>query len=126
MRKTTQYVINGVILEEGEYNTILFLKSKGMRIEVLRPTSIPRSNNPDIMMQNTIWEIKTITTTNLKTIKKRVHKASLQSCNIIFDLRAIRSQDLIVDDLIKRFKSKTSIRKMIIVKDDDTMIDLSK
>ncbi len=118
---------NNVILEEAERKTILLLKEFGFNIEVIRPVNTPKTENPDVLISGTIWEIKTPTTHNLKTIKKRLHKASLQSSCIIFDLRFVKkNQQEIKTYILKQFSNKPRIRKIILITSDNDLVEFSK
>ena len=79
-------------------------------------------------MNGVLWEIKTPITSSQKTIKKRIHKASLQSNHIIFDLRHIKpnAAEQIQKDIIKRFTEKRTLRRMLLISNDGALIDFRK
>ena len=62
---------NGIKLEDHEEKTIRFLLKYGFNIELIRPVSIPKMNNPDILVSGAIWEIKAPTSFNENKLKKR-------------------------------------------------------
>ena len=120
-------VSNGVMLEAHEYDTLLHLTTFGFDIEVINPVNTPKSNNPDIEMLGTIWEIKSPETTNKKTLKKRFHKASMQASNLIFDLRRVRKEDSIVEgDVLSRFDKNANVRRMLLIEKNGEVLDIRK
>ena len=88
-KRAGQTKYNNIKLEEHEINTLMLLNGFGYDIEVLRPMNTPNLNNPDIVMQGSIWEIKAPRSYNQKTLKERIRKASRQANKVIFDLRMI-------------------------------------
>ena len=118
---------NGVKLEPHEEKTATLLMHYGFSIEVIRPTSTPKTHNADILMMGTIWEMKAPTTSNLKTIKKRIHEASEQSGHLIIDLRGVkRDSNKVEKDVIKRFESNSDLRRMILITKDRKVLDFRK
>lgn len=45
-------------LELHEQETIFYLSSFGFDIEVIVPSNMPGTNNPDLLMMGTFWEMK--------------------------------------------------------------------
>ena len=84
-------ITHGVSLQPHELDTVLYLTKFGLDVELIRPSNIPRSNNPDLEMLGTFWEIKSSSNYNEATIKKRFRKSKHQSRGrSIFDLRKIK------------------------------------
>lgn len=68
------------------------------------------------MIGGSIWKTKSPTTSDLKTIKKRMHEASEQATRIIVDLRRVKKNyNKIEKDVIKRFCNKDSFKVMILI-----------
>ena len=128
--KTTKWgsiIRNGVKTDVLEDSTISYLTHFGYDIELIRPTSIEKTNNPDILMFGAIWEIKTLLTSNEKTIKKRFHKASKQASKIIFDLRNIKKDaDVAEKQILKLFVGNGNVSRLMLVKKDGKMLDIFK
>ena len=110
-----------------EEDTINHLISYGFTVDVICPVRTPKMRNPDILIDGAIWEMKSPVSSNLKTIKKRMHEASEQATRIIVDLRRLRKEHKKVEkDIIKRFHSKGSLRRMLLITKDGSVFDYKK
>ena len=122
-----QIIRNGVKTNTLEDGTVLYLARLGYDIELIKPTSIEKTNNPDILMFGAIWEIKTLQTYNSKTIKKRFHKASKQASKIIFDLRNVDRYDKQVEkQIIELFKGNSNVNRLILIRKSGETLDIFK
>ncbi len=118
---------NNVKLEPHEESTILYLSQFGFDIELIRPSSTKKSNNPDILIMGTIWEIKGPESSNETTIKNRFHKASKQSDRVIFDLRRVKKDvNKVEKQVFQLYKGNAKIRRMMIIEKDGTLLDITK
>lgn len=118
---------NGVILEAHEENTAKFLTLYGFKINAIRPLNIPKMKNPDFLIDGAIWEMKAPSTSNLKTIKKRMHNASEQVGRIVIDLRSVgKNYKKVESDIVKRFTSKSVFRAMILITKDGRVFYYNK
>lgn len=118
---------NGVKTEPGEDSTILYLTQFGFDIDLIMPTSIKNMNNPDIMIMNSVWEIKTPSSYSKATIKKRFRKAANQAGRIIFDLRNVKkNSDAVEKQIIDLFSEDGTVRRMIIIEKTGKVIDIFK
>ncbi len=125
--KIGKYHKNGTKPEPHEEDTARLLTSYGFNIEMIKPTNTPRTKNPDFLINGSIWETKSPTTSNLKTIKKRMHEASEQARYIIVDLRRVKNNyNKVEKDIIKRFCNKSSFRTMILVTRDGKAFEYRK
>ena len=127
--KTGHISLNNERLEPHEKSTVQQLASYGFNIEIIKPNNTPHSDNPDLCMLGTIWEMKAPTSSNLKTLKKRFHKASLQADHIIFDLRGINKiadRDKVEKYIIQHFSSSHKLRRLILLKDNQKALDIIK
>ena len=116
-------------LEQHEISTVFCLASFGFDIELLPPTDIPNSNNPDLLLFGTFWEIKRPKNFNKNTIKKRFRKANRQSCGkSIFDLRDINSKNVedAINFIIELFKTTRGISHIMIIVSDSKILDITK
>ena len=114
--KFGRILLNNAFLESHEYRTILFLAEYGFDIEVLCPSGTPKSNNPDIYMLGTIWEIKALFRYNQNTMKRRFKKASHQSDHIIVDLRNIKNDSIEAAKYAKQlFEGSRTLKRMILI-----------
>ena len=126
-KRAGQTKYNNIKLEEHEINTLMLLNEFGYDIEVLRPMNTPNLNNPDIVMQGSIWEIKAPRSYNQKTLKERIRKASRQANKVIFDLRMIGQNRLEARDyLIQLFEGNSHMKRMIIIIDEEKILDIIK
>ena len=118
---------NGTELKPHEEYTANLLKLYGFTIEVIRPTNTPKSKNPDFLIGGAIWETKSPTTSNRKTIRKRMHEASEQANRLIVDLRRVKNDYPKVEkEIIGRFCNKNTFRKMILIKNDGSVWEYRK
>lgn len=118
---------NGIKLELHEEDTANFLRLYGFTIDVICPTSIPKSKNPDFLINGAIWETKSPTTSNRKTLKKRMHEASEQANRLIVDLRRVKNDYRKVEkEIIKRFCNKSEFRRMILIKNNGSVWEYKK
>ena len=125
-KKIGRVLLNNAFLEPHEYRTILFLVEYGFNIEVLRPSGTPESNNPDIFMLGTIWEIKALFKYNQNTMKRRFKKASHQSDHIVIDLRNMKKDSDIAKEYAQQlFEGSRTLKRMILITTDKT-IDIKK
>ena len=115
-------------LEEHEKGTIFYLAKFGFDVEALTPSYVPKSNNPDLLMLGTTWEMKGPLTSNKNTIKKRFRKAVKQSGGrSIFDLRRIQCDDKLIEDFIlELFVTTRGMESIMIIKKDGSLLDIFK
>ena len=125
--KIGRYHKNGIKPEPHEEETAKLLVLYGFDIEIIKPMNTPKTKNPDFLINGSIWETKSPTTSNLKTIKKRMHEASEQAMRVIVDLRRVRNNyNKIEKDIIKRFYDKGSFRIMILITKDGRVFEYRK
>ena len=125
--KIGKIIDNNIKLEAHEYNTILLLIKYGFTIELIKPINTPKSDNPDFLMMGTIWEMKSPKKFNKSTIKKRIKKASKQASHIVFDLRKLKAtREEARLFLVELFEHNHSIRRMILIVDENKVFDFLK
>lgn len=118
---------NGIVLEPHEEDTAKYLVLFGFNIEAIRPTNTPKMKNSDFLINGAIHETKSPTSSNPKTIKKRMHEASEQATRIIVDLRRIRRDyGKTENEIIRRFRNKNTFRVMILIRKDGTVLEYRK
>ncbi|MBQ3261437.1 hypothetical protein IJH29_02150 [Candidatus Saccharibacteria bacterium] len=118
---------NGIRTELAEEKTLKCLTRFGFNIELIRPTSIEKSNNPDALILGTIWEIKSPESSNPNTIKNRLRKAAKQANNIIFDLRNVKRGAVKVKKQIIDFAQEGGkVNHIMIIEKDDTVLDIKR
>ena len=127
-KKYGKVIFGNQNLEQHEISTVFRLASFGFDVETVPPTDIPNSNNPDLIMLGTYWEMKCPREINQTTLQQRFHKACKQSGGkVIFDLRRIDDKSgTIRDYLIKLFRSSRKVNHMIIIENEEKMLDILK
>lgn len=104
----------------------------GFNVEILTPSNIAKSKNPDICMLGTFWEIKTLFTANQNTIKTHFRKALKQANGkAVFDLRYYNKNPAEVKRyILELFATMRGMRRVILIEYDQKMttiaIDLIK
>lgn len=125
--KIGKIIPNGVHLEIHEYNTILFLTSQGINVELLIPSDTPHSKNADLMMLGLIWEMKCPQGTSRHCIERLFRKAAHQAEHIVLDLRLVKINAVVSEDIaIKLFRHSRRVRRIIIITKNGKMLDLKK
>lgn len=114
-----------------ERETVYCLSSFGFDVETVIPSNLPGSNNPDLLMFGTFWEMKGPTTSNEGTIQTKFRKAVKQtngSGKAVFDLRSAKPKERgeIEQLIMKLFKKTPGMRRVIIIREDDDCVDFMK
>ena len=118
---------NGVLLQQHEMSTVVFLTQQGFDVALIPPQRRKGAHTPDIHMQGLDWEMKRPKGQSAHTIKRAFKTASRQSVNIIFDLRSSKMPDEVnLPKLEKEFADLRSVRRLIIITKDGTIIDKTK
>ena len=76
---------NGVVLQQHEISTIVFLTQQGFDVSLIPPQRRKGAHTPDIHMLGLDWEMKRPKGQSSHTIKRAFKTASRQSSNIIFE-----------------------------------------
>ena len=116
-------------LEQHEISTVFCLASFGFDIELLPPTDIPNSNNPDLLLHGTFWEMKRPKKFNKSTLKYRFQKAKRQSRGkAIFDLRSLHEKEInsAADYIIELFRTTRGMNHIMIILGDNKLLDITK
>ena len=127
MKKQGRITANGVLLQQHEMSTVVFLTQQGFDVALIPPQRLKGAHTPDIHMQGLDWEMKRPKGQSAHTIKRAFKTASRQSVNIIFDLRSSKMPDEVnLPKLEKEFADLRSVRRLIIITKDGTIIDKTK
>lgn len=115
--KIPRLVTNGAELLEHEMATVLFLQHTLKEdIELLPPSHTPQVRMPDFIMQGMMWEMKAPIVGARKTIERSFYCATMQSGNIVMDLRRIRSGDIEALKILEKcFLSTRRVRNLYII-----------
>ena len=127
MKKQGRIIANGVILQQHEMSTVVFLTQQGFDVALIPPQRRKGAHTPDIHMQGLDWEMKRPKGQSAHTIKRAFKTASRQSANTIFDLRSSKMPDEVnLPKLEIEFADLRSVRRLIIITKDGTIIDKTK
>lgn len=117
----------GARLEPYEESTMKLLTLYGFSMDVILPSNTPKINNPDTLIDGTLWEIKTPLTYNKNKLENRMRKASKQANRVVFDLSNIKKDYTKAEKcVIKLFESIPGIRRMILITKDKKLLDYRK
>ena len=120
-------ITNGVHLQAHEYHTVEILRQNGFSIELIPGSQIRGLHLPDIIINNIPWEIKAPEGNSKNTIRHNIQHAMHQSENIIIDLFRCRlNEEKAISEIKHHFTLSKRIKKIIIIKKDETIIDLYK
>lgn len=126
--KYGKVTFNNRDLEPHEEATVFCLSSFGFDVETIIPSNIPKSKNPDILLLGTTWEMKGPRKANEETIRTKFRKAKKQSGGkAVFDLRNSGNDAKEIERyILKLFNEIHEMRRIMIIEDDDTLLDIFK
>ncbi|MBR3628291.1 MAG: hypothetical protein IKN42_05545 [Elusimicrobia bacterium] len=117
----------GVFVEQHELDVAKVLNKLGKDVEFILPSRVKFSRTPDIKMDGLLWEIKSPKGSSSRTIENNLRTALKQSKNIIIDLRRIKIDETkAISQIAKQFKYSKLIRKIIIIKQNKEILDISR
>jgi hypothetical protein len=113
--------------ESHELDTAQFFNKIGKDVEFLTPNRTKGIKNPDIKMDEIIWEIKSPKNTGSRSIENIFRKALKQSKNIIFDLRrAKRANNKCVSQIVRQFTLIKTADRLLIITKSNKLLDIKK
>ena len=113
--------------EKHEFETAKYFALRGKDITFLKPSDIPNIHTPDILMDGTEWEMKCPSGNSKRTIETNVRQAVKQSHYIIIDLRRIKvPEKTCLTQLERLFYSRKDIRKMMVIRKNQELIEYPK
>ena len=116
-----------VHLEAHEYDTMLFLSQYGFDIEVIKPANIPRTHNPDFLINGGVWEAKSPEGQGKYNLQRQFHNAGHQAGNLVLDLRRFKMPASCSEkDALKRFGFSRSIKHLLLITKDGRLLDIRK
>ena len=113
--------------ERHELETAKFFSAMGKNVIFLKPSSIPNTHTPDIIMDGLEWEMKCPKGCAKSTIEDNIKKAVKQSRYVIFDLRLTKlsEKDCIVK-LEKEFIARKNLKKLYVITKDGFLLKYQK
>ena len=125
--KVGRVIKRNVTVEPHEDSTMLYLAQFGFSMEAVKPANTHKTRSADVLISGAIWEIKSPTTFNKSTIKEDFRKAASQSDRVIFDLRRVKKYANDVEEqIIKLFKGKGRVRRLMIIEKGGKILDFTK
>lgn len=113
--------------EKHEFETAKFFALREKNITFLRPSSIPNTHTPDILMDGIEWEIKCPEGKSKRTIETNIRKAVIQSHYIIVDLRWIKvPEKQCLSQLEFHFNTKSAIKRLLVITKNRNLIEFSR
>ncbi len=115
----------GVFPEKHELETANVLAALGKNIEFLAPIYAKGVFTPDLIMDGQRWEIKSPCGNSKRTIENNYRNASLQSMNIIFDLRRIGlSEKVAIKYIEQQFNLRRGkIKRVMVISKNEKILD---
>ena len=113
--------------EKHELETARFFAERGYDIVFISPSNVPEVHRPDILMAGVEWEIKSPIGKGRNTIIRNIKQATKQSQNIIIDLRRTAiPENTCIAQIEKRFRERTSIKRILVVKKNGVLMSFSR
>ena len=112
-----------------ESRAINFLLSHNYNLQIIPASTIKGVKTPDIRINHLLWEIKNPTSHKRKTLEHAFYHGLKQSDNLIFDLRALKSQstcDIAIRTLIRIFDGSSKAKRLKIITKDNCLLELEK
>jgi hypothetical protein len=118
---------NGVVLQEHELKTVVFLNLKGFNVELIKPSRKRGVRTPDLKMNGIKWEMKAPKGKGEYEIQQIFKRALRQAPNVIFDLRRSKlHQAKAVAQIERNFKLDRRAKRVIIITKSRKVLDLAK
>ncbi|GBG96099.1 hypothetical protein [Lactococcus termiticola] len=118
---------NGVVLENHEMATVVFLTELGYDIELIPPSRIEGLRSPDIRMLEIAWEIKTPKGSSRWTIENQFRRAVKQSSHLVFDARRLKMPSgKIIREVSKQFYHFKGIKRLMLITKQGDLVDFEK
>lgn len=113
--------------KKHELDTAKFFSALGKDVVFLKPSSIPNTHTPDILMDGVEWEMKCPQGSGKHTIEENFRKAVKQSKYIIFDLRLTKiPEKQCIAQLEKEFNSRNYLKKLYVIKKNEELLQYPK
>ena len=113
--------------EQHEFDTAKYFANLGKDIIFLKPSRIPNTHTPDIIMDSVEWEIKCPKGSGKHTIETNFRSAIQQSHYLIFDLRRCKlPEKQSINQLEKEFSSRPYLKKLYVIKKNGDLLKYPK
>ena len=127
-KKYGSLTTNDCVISSHEWNTVIFLLSKGFDVELVPRSLVEGIHSPDILLDNSLyWEIKAPKGNGKNTMSNNFIRAKKQSKNIIIDLARYGKPDTVgIREAKSQFKQRKRFEKLKIITKKRTIIDEEK
>ena len=116
-----------VVPEQHEFEVAKFFAALGKTVKFLRPSQIPKTHTPDILMDGLEWEIKSPTGSSKRTIESNFRQAVKQSHYIIFDLRRIKvPEKQCLVQLEREFAMRQYVKRLLVIRKNGDLLEYPK
>lgn len=113
--------------EQHEFEVAKYFASLGKDVKFLRPSQIPNTHTPDILMDGLEWEIKSPIGNSKRTIEANFRQAVKQSHYIIFDLRRIKvPEKQCLAQLEKEFSVRQYVKRLLVIRKSGELLEYPK
>ncbi len=120
--KRGKLIRNGVKIQPHEEFAIEFLLGRGFNVELIVPVNTPKNKNPDFLINNVPWELKSPITRNKKTIQRLIGKTNPQSVRIVVDVRNIKlDHEMTINILEYEFRKSHRVRELMLLTEKDLL-----
>ena len=111
--------------EKHEFETAKYFAALGKDIKFLKPSRIPKTKTPDILMDGVEWEMKCPQGDGKRTIEENFRNAVQKSKYIIFDLRRIKlSEKQSLSQLKREFEARPYLKRLYIIRKNGELMVL--
>ena len=118
---------NGLYPEKHELETANIFTRLGKNVEFIETSKINRAQTPDVIIDGTVWEIKSPVGNSKYTIQNQFKRAAHQSPNLIFDSRRTKmAAKYIEKEISKQISLRKSIKKLKLITKSGRIIDFHK
>lgn len=102
------------------------LASAGRLVEFIPETKGKQVKTADIQMDGNLWEIKSPESNSLRALQKNLRKALHQASRVVIDTRRMKgiSDDLSEHELTKLSREFKSLKKLVLIRKDGTVVDI--
>lgn len=116
----------GVNVWPHEMETARVLAKHGFTVEFVRRNEGQRQTSADLLMNGLMWEIKSPTSHQLRTVEKNLRKALHQSPNIVFDSRRMKNiPDRAIEREVRKWSGELkSIKHVVYISRHARIIDI--
>lgn len=102
------------------------LAAAGRSVEFVSEVIGKQVKTADIQMDGNLWEIKSPESGSLRALQKNLRRALHQASRVVIDVRRMKglSDEVVVRELFRLSKEFKSLKRLIVIKKDGTIIDI--